>query len=66
MCLFIFSVCHEQWIRAKYERKEFVDGDKAVGVRQSSYLSDQYVCHGDHVLRSCTKNTFVGLRTTLD
>ena len=50
MCL--FRVCREQWIRAKYERKEFVDGDEAVGVRQSSYFSGQYVCHGDHVLRT--------------
>ena len=67
MCL--FSVCREQWIRAKYERKEFVDGDEAVCVRQPSYLSGQYVCHGDHVLRThlyifATCNIVIGQRAT--
>ena len=32
--VYSFSVCCEQWIHAKYERKEFVDGDEAACVRQ--------------------------------
>ena len=42
LCLLYSSVCREQWIRAKYERKEFLHTDNGIVDSENPYITGNH------------------------
>ena len=42
LCLLYSSVCREQWIRAKYERKEFLHTENGIVDSEKPYITGNH------------------------